>query len=146
MKWLQNAAPNYKGGMKVALQSRGAPVSSMYDVISAIDGVEVVDCSGKNVAGWCGRLWDAVAACLPDAETDATPVFHVSQPALDLAANIAATRPMGDGAWAWDRNKSIEDISPLVAVTMAFGAATNVEQQPSKLYESVYMERGVIVL
>lgn len=146
VKWLQNAAPNYKGGMKVALQSRGAPVSSMYDVISAIDGVEVVDCSGKNVAGWCGRLWDAVAACLPDAETDATPVFHVSQPALDLAANIAATRPMGDGAWAWDRNKSIEDISPLVAVTMAFGAATNVEQQPSKLYESVYMERGVIVL
>ena len=146
VKWLQNAAPNYKGGMKVALQSRGAPVSSMYDVISAIDGVEVVDCSGKNVAGWCGRLWDAVAACLPDAETDATPVFHVSQPALDLAANIAATRPIGDGAWAWDRNKSIEDISPLVAVTMAFGAATNVEQQPSKLYESVYMERGVIVL
>lgn len=145
VKWLQNAAPHYSGGMKVAMQSRGAPVSSMYDVIAAIDGVEVVDCSGKNVAGWCGRLWDAVAACLPDAETDATPVFHISQPALDLAANIAATRPMGDGAWAWDRNKSIEDISPLVAVTMAFGAATNVEQS-SKLYESVYMERGVIVL
>ena len=53
---------------------------------------------------------------------------------------------MGDGAWAWDRNKSIEDISPLVAVTMAFGAATNVEQPASKLYESVYNDRGVIVL
>ena len=145
VKWLQNAAPNYKNGIKVALQSRGAPVSSMYDVISAIDGVEVVECSGKNVAGWCGRLWDSVASCLPDAETDAVPVHHITQPALDLAANIAATRPMGDGAWAWDRNKSTEDISPLVAVTMAFGAATNVEQV-SKLYESVYNERGVIVL
>ena len=145
VKWLVQAAPHYDG-MKVALQSRGAPVSSMFDVIAAIDGVEVVECVGKNVAGWCGRLWDAVASCLPDSDTDAVPVHHITQPALDLAANIAATRPMGDGAWAWDRNKSIEDISPLVAVTMAFGAATNVEQPASKLYESVYNDRGVIVL
>ena len=144
VKWLQERASRYKG-IKVAMQVRGAPVSSMQDVISAIDGVEVVECSGKNVAGWCGRLWDSVASCLTDAETDAVPVHHITQPALDLAANIAVTRPLGDGAWAWDRNKSTEDISPLVAVTMAFGAATNVEQL-SKLYESVYNERGVMVL
>ena len=67
------------------------------------------------------------------------------QPALDLAANIAATRPLGDGAWAWDRVKSKEDISPLVALTMAFGAATEVEQAP-KLYDSVYNEHGVLTI
>ena len=143
--WLINAAPNYRH-MKVALQSRGAPIASMIDVIAAIDGVEVIECAGKDVSGWCGRLWDAVASCLPDSETDAIPVHHITQPALDLAANIAATRPMGDGAWAWDRNKSIEDISPLVAVTMAFGAATQMEASKTKLHESVYQERGVIVL
>lgn len=145
ISWLQNAAPNYKN-MRVALQSRGAPVASMMDIIAAIDGVEVLECSGKDVAGWCGRLWDAVASCLPDAETDAVPVHHISQPALDLAANIAATRPMGDGAWAWDRNKSMEDISPLVAVTMAFGAATAAGTDKAKIYESVYQERGVRVV
>lgn len=91
-------------------------------------------------------MWDAVASCLPDSETDAVPVHHITQPALDLAANIAATRPMGDGAWAWDRNKSIEDISPLVAVTMAFGAATHLEVPKGKIYDSVYEDRGVIVL
>ena len=84
-----------------------------------------------------------MAACV--GESDVLPVHHITQPALDLAANIAKTRPMGDGAWAWDRNGSQEDISPLVAVTMAFGAATQVEDK-TKLYDSVYNDRGVLVV
>ena len=40
----------------------------------------------------------------------------------------------------------MEDISPLVAVTMAFGAATQVDTDKSKLYDSVYNERGVLVV
>ena len=146
VKWLQSAAPNYPGGIRIALQSKGAPIASLMDVIAAIDGVEVIECCGKDVAGWCGRLYDAVSACDEGSETDAVPVYHITQPALDLAANIAVTRPMGDGAWAWDRNKSIEDISPLVAVTMAFGAATQVETNKQKLYDSIYEERGVLVV
>ena len=146
VKWLMNAAPNYPQGMKVAVQSKGAPIASMIDIVAAIEGVEVIECSGKDVAGWCGRLYDAVAACDESSEIDAVPVYHITQPALDLAANIAATRPLGDGAWAWDRNKSMEDISPLVAVTMAFGAATQVEANKSKMYDSIYEERGVLVV
>lgn len=146
VKWLQNAAPNYPDGIRIALQSKGSPIASMMDVISAIDGVEVVECCGRDVAGWCGRLYDAVSACDKASAIDAVPVYHITQPALDLAANIAATRPMGDGAWAWDRNKSMEDISPLVAVTMAFGAATQVEETKNKMYDSIYNARGVLVV
>ena len=131
--------------MRVALQSRGAPIASMMDVIGAIDGVTVVECAGKDVAGWSGRMWDAVAACDPSSDSDAVPVHHRTQPALDLAANIAATRPMGDGAWAWDRNRSMEDISPLVAATMALGAATAAEAPP-KLFKSAYEDHGVMVV
>ena len=141
-KWFEKAAPKYPGGMRVALQSKGAPIASMMDVLAAIDGVEILECSGKDVAGWCGRMYDAVAAGVGD--SDARRVYHVSQPALDLAANIAATRPMGDGAWAWDRNKSQEDISPLVAATMALGSATQVDRP--KAYDSVYNTRGVLVV
>jgi len=144
-KWFMSAAPNYPN-MKVALQSKGAPIASMMDVLAAIDGVEIIECSGRDVAGWCGRLYDAVAANAEDSEIDAIPVYHISQPALDLAANVASTRPMGDGAWAWDRNKSMEDISPLVAVTMAFGAATQIETKQPKVYDSIYNERGVLVV
>ena len=132
--WFAERAPRYHG-MKVALQVKGAPVAAMADIIGAVDGVEIVPCQGADVAGWCGRLWDAVAACDDESESDSVPIIHRSQPALDLAANIAATRPLGDGAWAWDRKKSLEDISPLVAVTMAHGAATSVEKVKKSAYE-----------
>lgn len=137
--WLQNwfaeRAPKYRG-MKVALQAKGSPVAALADIIGAVDLLEIVPCQGADVAGWCGRMWDAVAACDEKNESDSTPVYHRSQPALDLAANIAATRPLGDGAWAWDRHKSLEDISPLVACTMALGAATAVEKVKISAYEN----------
>lgn len=138
--WLAQRAPKYVK-MRVALQSKGAPVSAFADILDAVDGVEIVPCQGPDVAGWCGRLWDSVAAC--SGEQDAARLYHLPQPALDLAANIASTRPLGDGAWAWDRSKSLEDISPLVAATMAFGAATAVEKRRVSAYEA---EDGLIVL
>ena len=142
-QWFAERVQDYRG-MKVALQAKGAPVSSFADIIGAVDGVEIIPCQGKDVAGWCGMMWDSVAACDPESKSDSKKVMHRPQPALDLAANIAATRPLGDGAWAWDRRKSMEDISPLVAVTMALGAAT-VRQTP-KYYESAYERHGVMVV
>ena len=132
--WFADRAPKYHG-MKVALQVKGSPVAAMADIIGSVDGVEIVPCQGADVAGWCGRLWDAVAACDKDSNSDSVPIYHRPQPALDLAANIAATRPLGDGAWAWDRKKSLEDISPLVACTMAYGAATSIEKAKKSAYE-----------
>ena len=132
--WFAERAPKYHG-MRVALQTKGSPVAALADIIEAVDGVDIVSCQGADVAGWCGRMWDAVAACDEQTESDSTPVYHRPQPALDLAANIAATRPLGDGAWAWDRKKSLEDISPLVACTMALGAATSVEKVKRSAYE-----------
>lgn len=138
--WLAQRAAKY-GRMRVALQAKGAPVSSFADILGAVDGVEIVPCQGPDVAGWCGRLWDAVAAC--DGTQDTAKLYHIAQPALDLAANIASTRPLGDGAWAWDRKKSLEDISPLVAATMALGAATAIEKRRTSAYED---EDGLLVL
>lgn len=132
-KWFADRAQQYHG-MKVAMQVRGAPIASFAEIIGAVDGVEIMPCQGPDVAGWCGRLWDAVAACSGD--SDAAPIYHVPQPRLDLAANVASTRPLGDGAWAWDRHKSLEDISPLVAVTMAFGAATSIATEKPSAYEA----------
>lgn len=132
--WFEKGASH--GRMKVALQARGAPVSAFAEILGAIDGVEVIPCEGTNVTAWAGKLWDAVASADPDSECDSVPIHHRCQPALDLAAQVAATRPLGDGAWAWDRNKSLEDISPLVALTMAHGAATHIEEeQPKSAYE-----------
>ena len=130
--------------IRVALQGKGAPVSAMAELLEAIDGVEVVECAGRDVGAWCGRLWDAVAASADETTSDATPIMHRPQPVLDLAANTAATRPVGDGAWMWDRGKSREDISPLVALTMAHGLETRVpERHESKRKPTAYAARGV---
>lgn len=132
-KWFAQRAEQYRG-MKVALQSKGAPVSGMAEIIAAVDGVEIIPCQGADVAGWCGRFWDAVASLDPSKQGEVVPIYHLPQPALDLAANVASTRPLGDGAWAWDRRKSLEDISPLVACTMAFGAATGIKKERRSAY------------
>ena len=135
--WLQEWFIKHaaKQPITVALQGRGAPVSSFKEILAAVDNVSVVECVGSDVAGWAGRLWDAVAACGSDSK-DVKPVYHRTQPALDLAANIAATKPLGDGAWAWDRTKSLEDISPLVACSMALGLATRTESTATSSYET----------
>ncbi len=139
--WFRDVAAGQK--VRVALQGRGAPVSALADVLDAIDGVEVIKCEGKELAAYCGRTWDGVASNT-EKDLNAPAIHHRTQAALDLAAALATTRPMGDGGYVWDRHKSSEDISPLVAMTMAYGLATRVEEKPK---ESAYSHgRELMVL
>ena len=142
LTWLAERAYKYRP-MRIAWQRRGAPVSSMADELKAVSGIEPTEVEGRDLAAWCGKFWDAVSACLPDSESDAVPVTHVPQPALDMAARTAATKPLGDSAWVFDRSKSPEDCSPLMACAMALGLLTQ-RQEPKKLQSSYSAERGVI--
>lgn len=52
-------------------------------------------------------------------------------PALDAAADAAASRPVGDAGFGWARRTSLGDISPLVAATLAlWGAAHAPKSKP----------------
>lgn len=144
LTWVAERTPKYRP-FRIAHQKRGAPVSSMADELAAIQGAEFVEVEGRDLAAYCGRLWDAVAASLPDSESDSAPVAHVPQPALDLAAKTAATKPLGDSAWVFDRSKSPEDCSPLIACAMALGLLTRKVERNVK--QSVYTaERGLITI
>lgn len=150
VEWFRSRVnePQYGGRMRVALQGNGAPVSAFSELLAAIDGVDVFECKGRDLGAWCGRMWDAVASLDPnkaeDGGSDAVPLMHRPQPRLDLAANVSVTRPMGDGAWAWDRVRSMEDASPVVALTMAHGLATQVDTEPEK--RSAYEDHDLMVL
>lgn len=124
--------------MKIALQGRGAPIASRLSELELIDGLEITTCEGRDLAAWTGRFYDAICA---DDENGAQPLKHIPQPALDFAAQVAQIKTLGDGAWTWDRRNSTADISPLVALTMAYGLAT--VGKTEKTYSSVYNERGV---
>ena len=144
--WLRDVADPLDP-VPVAIQGKGAPSSSIASVIEAIDGLIVHEVNGPEVAGWCGRLWDAVSASDPDEKErgDAIPIMHRPQAALDMAAATARTRMLGDSAWAFDRKRSPVDVSPLIALAWAHGFATMVPEKP-KEYESAYAERGVLTV
>lgn len=82
----------------------GGPAGSL---LVAFDAAETV--TARDHAQACGQLFDAVVT---------GQVRHLGQPELDAALAGATKRSLGD-AWAWARQHSSVDISPLVAVTLA---------------------------
>jgi hypothetical protein len=65
--------------------------------------------SAQDMAQACGQLVDAIRQGT---------VHHQGQPVLNVAVSGVKTRPLGD-SWAWARRVATQDISPLVAVTLA---------------------------
>lgn len=132
-----------RGPMKLAFQSRGAPVSGLAEQICTINNVERLAIEGSDLpTGW-GRFWDGIAASAPTIPGE-TPrggvrIYHLPQPVLDLPAKTMQTRNLGGGANLPDRSKSPDDIGPLFACIMAFTAAS-MPQKETKVYKSAYAE------
>ena len=99
----------------VVLDSYG-PAGSLAPEIEA-EGVTVHAVTSREMTAACGRFYDAVA----DGK-----VRIRRHEALDLAAAAARKRQIGD-SWLWGRKDSAEDVSPLVAVTLAYDAALSLD-------------------
>lgn len=138
-------ARQMRGPMKLAFQSRGAPVSGLAEQICTLPNVERCAIEGPELpAGWA-RFWDAVAAC--DPERGGARVYHLPQPVLDQPAKTAQLRNLGGGAQVIDRQKSPDDVAPLMACIMAFTAATAAPvEKKEKIYESAYNDGHTLVM
>ena len=142
--WFRARAPKY-GEMKLAFQGRGAPVSGLAEQICTIDGVVRMAQEGPELsAGW-NRFYDAVAACTPGDHRGGVKVYHLPQPALDTPGRTCQLRNLGGGIMLPDRVKSPDDISPLMAVAMAYAGATQVSKKERKVYESSYASGGSLM-
>ena len=141
IEWFR--ARQVRGPMKLAFQSRGAPVSGLAEQICTLPNVERMAVEGPELsAGW-GRFWDAVAAC--DPERGGTRVYHLPQPVLDQPAKTAQIRSLGGGATVIDRQKSPDDVAPLMACVAAFTAATKPPDENKKIYPSAYSADHTVV-
>ena len=139
--WFRTRAPKY-GEMKLCFQGRGAPVSGLAEMICTIDGITRMSQEGPDLsAGW-NRFYDAVAACTPRDQRGGVKVYHLPQPALDTPGRTCQLRNLGGGIMLPDRVKSPDDISPLMAVAMAFAGATQISKKERKVYESSYASGG----
>lgn len=141
LEWFR--ARQMRGPMKLAFQSRGAPVSGLAEQICTLPNIERMAVEGPELpAGWA-RFWDAVAAC--DPERGGARVYHLPQPVLDQPAKTAQIRNLGGGAQVIDRQKSPDDVAPLMACVMAFTAATRPAEEKKKIYQSAYSAEHTVV-
>jgi len=117
IEWLESADRAFPPD-GVVWQVNGAPVSSLTDDFEK-SSLPLIKWAAADLGRATGQLYDLVRAPVPG-------LYHRPQPALDIAANTAATKSAGD-SWLWDRSKSAADISPLVAVTGALWGLLNKE-------------------
>ena len=132
--WFRKRA--MKGRMKLAFQSRGAPVSGLAEQICTISGIDRYGIEGADLTNGWGRFYDGVCACLPDG--GGQKIFHLPQPVMDTPGKTMQLKQMGGGVKLPDRIKSPDDIAPLFACVMAFAAASMPTGAQKKIYESAY--------
>ncbi len=89
------------------------------DLIDA--GLEVVEWKSRDLSTGCAQIFDAVRH---------GKIRHLAQPVLNLPAATAVIKSMDGDAWAWDRRRSPQDASPLVAATGAHWLLLQHEQEP----------------
>ena len=132
--WVEDwfRARAYKSPMKLAFQSRGAPVSGLAEQICSIHGIERIAIEGSDLTSGWGRFYDAVTA------NGGIRIYHLQQPVMDLPAKTMQLRNIGGGLELPDRSKSPDDIAPLFACFCAFAAATKVQKESTKIYASAY--------
>lgn len=95
----------------VVIDTYGPAASFIADLESA--GVTVVGYATADVAKACATFYDSIA--------DGKVAIRRSA-ALDLAAAAVRRRQTGD-VWLWGRRSSEEDVSPMIAATLAFDHA-----------------------
>ena len=94
--------------------------SSMVDPLRRA-GVVVTVTNAARMAAACGGFYDAVIAGR---------LRHLGQPTLSVALAAARKRRIGDGAWAWSRATSTDDISSLVAASLSLWGLVSSEIAP----------------
>lgn len=77
-------------------------------------GIEPQLVTARELAQACGGMLKAASA-----PPSTSQLRHLGQLSLDGAVRAAKKRDIGDGGWAWGRRASDQDISPLVAATLA---------------------------
>jgi hypothetical protein len=103
-------------GMVLVIAAGGGAESLIPEIEDL--GIVVETISPRDVAAACGFLFDSATTGR---------LRHLGQAQLDEALAVARQRTVGDGAWAWGRRKSTEDITPVYAVTLALWAISAVD-------------------
>lgn len=83
-------------------------------------GIEVLTPSQPDIAGACGRIFDATGEVREDREhDDGLRLFHLGQSGLDRAVGQARRFELGGGSFVFVRRGAASELGPLYGVTLA---------------------------
>lgn len=118
---------------KVWLDPNG-PAGSLLNDLRDL-GIEWSEISARQHAQACGELYAAVV--------EDQSFRHTGQPVLDIARRQATRRPYGD-AWAWNRRRPEQSVSPMAAITIARWAALQLDPIGEPAFKSLddFLEDG----
>ncbi len=98
-------------GRPIGYETSGPPTLAVADRVARLaPGLQLHGTTTREYATACATIYQAVVA---------GDLRHPRQPALDLAVENAAQRPLMDGGYGWHRKGSTGSIAPLVAATVA---------------------------
>jgi hypothetical protein len=97
-------------------------------------GLPVHFWAGEDLPGWTGEFYDLVKVGDLDENDQPAGLRHLPQPALDVAAGNAVTKPSGT-RFIWDDQKSPVDISTLIGATGAVGLLLTAKPPERSVYE-----------
>jgi phage terminase large subunit-like protein len=104
----------------------GSPAASLIGHLE-MEGVRVIPIGLHEYARACGVFYDAVQA---------RTVCHLGDDAMREAVVGSSKRPLGD-AWAWSRRSS-QNITPLIAATLAHYGVTSKSQEKELVRSRIY--------
>lgn len=128
--FMENLAQE-SGMWEVAIQSKGCPAMEFIAPLQK-KGFTVHEVDGSHIGLATGRLRDRVRE---------KRLLHAPQPLVDDAIPSGVTKVIAENE-AWDRRKSIVDISGVVAITVALYALETCE--PPEPEQSTYEEYDVM--
>lgn len=98
-------------GPRAIVVDAGSAAGSLLPEIKAA-GVRTLQISPRDYGLACANVYDAIMA---------RELAHTGQVELDDAVAVAVTKPFqSETLWKWNRSTQLGDISPLVAVTLAW--------------------------
>lgn len=138
------------------LQERHHPQATIVDARSAAAALES-DLRGHGVAfkfvstndytSAAGQIFDMVHPRDEDTDEDRPRLVHIGQDELDTAVQAAKPRYLGDGsAFLWQRKNITQDISPLVAVTLALAGLQRARRKQQRSQRGPSRRRKVVVM
>jgi phage terminase large subunit-like protein len=103
------------GGVSAVVVDKRSAAASLIQALADAK-ITVVGTSAGEMVQACGQFYDAAV--------ETGHLRHIDQPELNYALKGSIKRELGD-AWAWDRKKTTDDITPITAATLALWGFTN---------------------